>query len=503
MKYAVGIDIGTSACKTAFFDASGNAVVSASAAYPLYHPHPGFAEQNPEDFYDAACRTLRECFEKAGISPKDVCAVGVDGQSWSAIAVDRDGNVLTPDPIWMDTRAAEICNSLPAEIRELAYKTCGNTLSPNYATGKILWYRKEKPEVFGKTYKILQSEGYINFRLTGRMTMNVSEGYGFHCFDIRTLSWNEAVAAELGIPAAFLPELFPCHAVIGGITGKAAAETGLAPGTPVVAGAVDSSVAALGVGVVNPGETQEQGGQSGGMGICTDRPFSDPNLILGAHAVPGRWLLQGGTTGGGGVIRWLEREFGAYEAIEAAKSGKSVPALFDIEAAKAPAGSDGLIFLPYMSGERTPLWDPKAKGVYYGIDFSKTRAHFLRAAMEGVSYSLLHNLDTAAKAGAGVTLMQATGGAANSRFWTQMKADMTGVPIAVCGSDNATNLGTAMLAGVAGGLWTDFDAAVKASVHEKRRHEPTPGMREVYAANYEKYLEIYKQLYPLMHSDKA
>lgn len=500
MKYAVGIDIGTSACKTAFFDAAGTVAVSAVSAYPLRHPHPGWAEQDPRDFYAAVCATLKECFARSGIDPRDVCGVGVDGQSWSAIALDREGNVLAPDPIWMDTRASAICASLPEELKADAFALDGNPLTANYVTGKILWMSKNTPEILDKTYKILQSEGYINYRLTGRMTMNVSEGYGWHCFDIAKLCWNYDMAERLGIPARILPELFACHDIIGAVSDTAAGETGLAAGTPVVAGGVDAASATLGAGVLNPGETQEQGGQSGGMSICVDGPKSDPRLILCPHVVPGLWLLQGGTTGGGGVIRWAEREFGRYEALEAPQRGMSVPALFDVEAAKAPAGSDGLIFLPYMAGERSPLWDPDAKGVFYGMDFSKTRAHFLRAAMEGVGYSLLHNLDAAKEAGAEITLLRSNGGAANSRFWTQIKADMTGLPITVGESDNATNLGTAMLAGVATGLWPDFAAAVRETIHEKRRHEPNPENMAVYEKNYRKYLEIYKSLYQVMHS---
>ena len=499
MAYVLGIDIGTSACKTALFDIHGNAVAEASAPYPLYHPQPGFAEQHPEDFYAAVCLAVRACLDKSGVNPADIAGIGVDGQSWSAIAVDKDGNVLAPDPIWMDTRAASLCASLPESVREAAFALDGNPLTANYVTGKILWYKENCPGLLEKTDKILQSEGYINYRLTGRMTQNTSEGYGWHCFDIAKLQWDEKTAELLGIPARILPDLYAGHEIIGRVTKKAAEETGLCAGTPVVAGGVDAACAPLGVGVIHPGQTQDQGGQSGGMSICTDRPVSDPRLILCPHCVPGRWLLQGGTVGGGGVVRWLEQQFGQWEQGRVGETGKSVPAQFDEEAAKAPAGSDGLIFLPYMAGERTPIWDPDAKGVYYGIDFAKTKAHFLRAAMEGVCYSLLHNVRVAEEAGARVSVLYATGGSANSRFWTQMKADMLGVPMPVCASDNATNLGAAILAGVGTGLWSGFDDAVQSTVREKRRHEPVPGMKEVYAKNYEKYLELYTRLQPLMH----
>ncbi|MCQ2428176.1 MAG: FGGY-family carbohydrate kinase [Clostridia bacterium] len=496
----LGIDIGTSACKTALFDTQGNVLASSTQSYPLFHPHPGWAEQNPEDFWDAVCRSIKEVLGISRINPASIAGIGVDGQSWSAIAVDGEGRVLCPDPIWMDNRAADICRSMDPELRERLIRVSGNPLTANYVTGKLLWYRENLPDVYKNTAAILQSEGYINYRLTGRFTMNRGEGYGFHCYDIAGGTWDLSVCDDIGISADILPELFDGSDIIGRVSAEAAKETGLCEGTPVAAGSVDSACAPLGAGVIHPGETQEQGGQSGGMSICVSEPTPDSRLILCNHAIPGRWLLQGGTVGGGGVIRWAASEFGRYEETLAADTGLSVPAQFDIEAAKAPAGSDGLIFLPYMSGERTPIWDPDAKGVFFGIDFSKTRGHFLRAAMEGVSYSLLHNLNVAAESGAKVTLMSATGGCANSRFWTQMKADMTGIPVSVPESDNASGLGAAILAGVGTGVYSDFDDAVSRTVKEKRRHEPTPGMKEVYAANYEKYLKLYDSLKELMHA---
>jgi len=496
----LGIDIGTSACKTALFDLSGNVLASASEPYPLRHPHPGWAEQDPRDWWHAVCSCIRRILETPGIDPAGIAGIGVDGQSWSAIAIDKDGEVLCPDPIWMDNRAADICERLDPELRERLFAVSGNPLTANYVTGKLLWYKENLPDVYKNAVSILQSEGYINYRLTGKLTMNRGEGYGLHCYDIAAGEWDLSVCAELGLRPELLPPLFDAVDIIGRVTAEAARETGLCEGTPVVAGSVDSACAPIGAGVIHPGDTQEQGGQSGGMSICVDKPVSDKRLILCTHAVHGMWLLQGGTVGGGGVIRWAAAQFGRYEASQVEATGLSVPAQFDTEAAKAPAGSDGLIFLPYMSGERTPVWDPYAKGVFFGIDFSKTRAHFLRAAMEGVSYSLLHNLDVAASCGATVSRMSATGGCANSRFWTQMKSDMTGVPVSVPDSDNSTNLGAAILAGVGTGVFGSFDDAVKSTVKEKRRHIPTPGMKEVYAANYEKYLKLYEDLKELMHS---
>ena len=282
---------------------------------------------------------------------------------------------------------------------------------------------------------------------------------------MQTGSWDFKMAAEIGIPEKFLPEIVACSTVIGTVTKKASGETGLLEGTPVVPGGLDAACGTLGAGVTEAGMTQEQGGQAGGMSICMDEPKADPSLILGFHVVPGKWLLQGGTTGGGGVMRWLERELGGYERLKEKETAKSSLVQYNELAAAVRPGSDGLIFLPYMAGERSPIWDPDARGVYFGLDFSKTKGHLIRAAMEGVAFALKHNLDTAEKAGASVGELRAMGGSANSVLWTQIKSDITGKPIAVPFSDAATTLGAAILAGVGIGMYPDCTEAVRQTVH--------------------------------------
>jgi len=493
-EYLLGIDIGTSSCKTAVFDRAGHVMASASASYPVAYPHAGWAEQDPADWWDGVCRALKQLWAGVPITPADIAAVGVDGQSWSAIALDGRGGVLCPTPIWMDTRSAEICERVTREMGEEMFALCGNALSPTYTTGKVLWMRDRFPDLFDKTEHILQSNSYIVYRLTGAITQDVSQGYGWHCYDMRNGSWHEEMAARLGIPTRLLPSVVPCDRIVGEVMAEAARETGLAVGTPVVAGGLDAACATLGAGVIEAGQTQEQGGQAGGMSICLDHVCADPRLILGAHVVPNRWLLQGGTVGGGGVMRWLEREFGAWERGQAEALGRSSFDQLGDLASAVPAGSDGLVFLPYMAGERTPLWDPDAKGVFYGLDFSKTRGHLIRAGMEGVAFSLRHNLEIAEQAGAKVDVLCATGGAANSLIWTQIKADVTGKTILVPASDTATTWGAAVLAGVGAGVFASYEEAVAGSIQHTRRHDPDPSKAEVYAEQY----EIYRKLYPAL-----
>ena len=497
--YLIGIDIGTSACKVAIFERSGSVVAAASGDYPVYYPEEGWAEQNPEEWWDAVCRAVRKVIVNSGIQAEQIAGIGIDGQSWSAIAVDKAGNVLTNTPIWMDTRAQSICDRLNQEIgADNIFQVVGNSLQPSYTTAKILWYKENLPEIYGKIYKILQSNSYIAYKLTGAMTQDISQGYGLHCFDMRTGQWDDRMCERLGIPREFLPEICASDQVVGTVTGKAAEESGLAEGTPVVAGGLDAACGTLGAGVIHPGETQEQGGQAGGMSICIDEYKADPRLILGYHVVPGQWLLQGGTTGGGGVMRWFEHEFADYERVMAKDKGESSLEQLNEIAEKIAPGSDGVVFLPYMSGERSPIWNPHAKGVFYGLDFAKTKGHMVRACMEGVALSLKHNLDVAKEAGAEVEVLRAMGGSANSILWTQIKSDITGKEVVVPSSDTATTLGAAILAGIGVGMYRDYDEAISLTVKETRRHKPDLSNREVYDKTYETYLNLYKSLESMM-----
>ncbi|MFW6678492.1 xylulokinase [Lacrimispora sp. AGF001] len=497
--YLLGIDVGTSACKIAVFDRNGTVLETATGEYEVYYPQTGWAEQDPNEWWRVICSTMKYIFSKSQIKPEEIAGIGIDGQSWSAIAVDKEGSVLTNTPIWMDTRADDICRELSEKVGEQRiFEVAGNSLQPSYSTAKIIWYQRNMPQVYENIDKVLQSNSYIAYRLTGQMTQDLSQGYGFHCFDMHTGTWDQAMCEALGIPAHILPDIHPCHEVIGTVTKAAAAQSGLAEGTPVVAGGLDAACGTLGAGVIHAGETQEQGGQAGGMSICIDSYKADPRLILSCHVVPGKWLLQGGTTGGGGAMRWLEKEFGAFEREEGRRTGKSSLDLFNEEAGSVAPGSDGLIFLPYMAGERSPLWNPYAKGVYYGMDFGKTKGHFIRAAMEGVAMSLRHNLEVAAEAGASVDVLRAMGGSANSLLWTQIKSDVTGKPVIVPSSDTATTLGAAILAGVGVGIYEDFEEAVKLTVENKRYHVPNQADRNIYDRNYRKYLSLYEHLKDMM-----
>ena len=497
--YLLGVDIGTSACKVALFDRSGNVVAQKSEEYTVYCPMQGWAEQEPDEWWSTVCSCIKAVLEISGINPAEIAGIGVDGQSWSAIPMDRNGNVLSRTPIWMDTRSADICAEIREKIDENEiFEVCGNSLEPSYTLPKILWFKKNMPHVYQNTYKFLQSNSFIVYRLTGNMTQDISQGYGLHCFDMKKGKWNSRACELLGVEMGQLPDIYACHDVVGHVTHNAAAVTGLCAGMPVVAGGLDAACGTLGAGVIKAGQTQEQGGQAGGMSICTGEYKADKRLILSYHVVPELWLLQGGTTGGGGVMRWLERELGESERAQGLQNGKNSLALLDEKAGAVPAGSDGLIFLPYMAGERSPIWDTHAKGVFFGLDFSKTKGHIIRAALEGVAFSLRHNIETAAAAGVETEILHSMGGAANSKLWTQIKADVTSKSIFVPSSDTATTLGAAILAGVGVGFYQSFDEARDSTFKIVREYTPNEENKHIYDKNYKIYLELYENLKDLM-----
>ncbi len=477
----LGIDIGTSACKVAVFDADGHVVAQSAESYAVFYPRPGWAEQDADDWWNAACAGIRRVLEAPDVDAARIRGIGIDGQSWSAIPVDRSGKPLARTPIWMDTRAREICENLKRELgEETIFLVAGNDFLPSYTAPKMMWFRREQPELYAAASRFLQSNSYIVFRLTGVFTQDVSQLYGLQFYNLRTLRCDEGLAEAMGIDPALIPEVCACDRVVGTVTAEAASLTGLAAGTPVVAGGLDAACGTLGAGVISPGQTQEQGGQAGGMSICIDHAAAHKSLILSPHVVPGRYLLQGGTVGGGGALKWFRHELG---------NGMSFDEL-TAEAAAVPPGADGLLFLPYMAGERSPIWNPDAKGVFYGLGYDKTRAHMIRAVLEGVAFSLEHNLRTAAEAGAEVSVLNAMGGSANSAVWTQIKSDVTGKVFQVPVSDTATTLGAALLAGVGCGLYRDYEEAVGRTVSVTRIYRPDPERHERYRDAMERYLRL-------------
>lgn len=487
----LAIDQGTSGLKLTIFDKEGHVIASKAKFYETYYPAEGYVEQKCDDWWNQTVLGIRDMLVDSGIHAEDIKGIGIDGTSWACIPIDREGQVLYPTMIWLDRRATKEAQWMKEVAGEEALiDLSGNPVDAAYITPKMLWLKNNEPDIYNRTYKFLNSNSFLAYRMTGNLSQDPSQGYGFHFYDMASGQWNKEMAEKLGLSLDHMAPIHKCHDVVGGVTQAVAAATGLKAGTPVVAGGLDAACCTLGAGVVQVGQTQEQGGQAGGMSICLDQPLIHPKLILGAHVVPEKWLLQGGTTGGGGTLNWFNRELAAYEKDQADRQKISSFEILSEEAGQVPAGSEGLVFLPYMKGERTPIWNEKAKGVYYGITFDKTRQHMVRATMEGVAYSLRHNLETALEVGADVDSLISVGGSANSHVWTQLKADISGLRIEVPYSDHATSLGAAILAGVGVGIYKDFEEAVDLTVKIQRVHEPNKENLEVYDQGYGIYRHL-------------
>ncbi len=491
------IDIGTSSAKIAIVDVEGHVLISNNQSYPTYYPNPGWSEQNPEDWWAAVVNGIKYCLEEKQISGQDIKCVGIAGQSWSNVSIDKDGNTFSNTPIWTDTRAKEICERYIEKIGEEAiFKVSGNPFMPGYQLPKILWLMENEPENYQKTDKFLSSNGFIGYKLTGKIKMDDSQAYGLHNINMQTLEMDEFLTEEFGIDADKIPEICSPTSIIGEILEEAASQTGLVAGTPVIAGGLDAACSTLGVGVYEDGMVQEQGGQAGGMSIALKEMITHPALIMSRHVVPGLFLLQGGTVAGGASYEWLVKLLKPEESV-CEINKKDFFIHLDQLAENVNEGSDGLIFLPYLSGERSPIWDPSAKGVFYGLDFGKGKGHLTRAVMEGVAYSLQHNLETAQEIGIDIHQFRATGGSANSKLWTQIKADVTGCHIDVPESDDATVKGVAMLCGMALGSYQNIGDFIRETIKIKKSYEPQKN-NEKYDRNFKKYKEIYQSLKHIM-----
>lgn len=492
MFYYLTFDIGTSSLKTEIFDSEGRRKADAAFPYKTHFPEVGFSEQDAEDWWDAAVKGTSSCFEqfqeKEGFLPEIAC-IGVDGQSWSAVPIDGEGKSIRRVPIWTDRRASELCRKNTERIgAERIFKTAVNALHPGYTLPKILWIKENEPEIYAKTRYFLSCNGYLVFRLTGECCTDYSQGYGIHSYNLEKKAYDDELSEAFGFESSKIPEFCESSEIVGGLIKDAASALGLEPGIPVVAGGLDAASSTLGAGVYKAGMCQEQGGQAGGMSLCESEAAGDPALIFGRHVLPGLYLLQGGTVGGGASMNWLASILYHYSGKEADFKN------LDEDAENIAPGSEGLIFLPYMSGERSPIWDDAAQGVFFGLGFGKTPAHLVRSVLEGVAFSLRHNLDQAKKAGQEASELIATGGSAKSRLWLQIKADVTGKKMLVPEDHSAAGRGTAMLCALALKQYKDVCDLSRSWVRFKSEIIPSEKNTAIYKKYYERYLELYPLL---------
>lgn len=500
MSYLIAVDVGTSSTKTALRDEQGRLLSEAAASYEISRPYPAWAEIDVEVWWRAVCDTVRQVVAKAGIDPRAVRGIGVDGVSWTLIPVDNRLRPLCPAMIWLDRRAESEAAWLRAQPEAHAWvDLAANPLDAAYVTPKLFWLRQHNPRVFHEAKKFLNSTGYIVARMTGALTCDVTQAYAYHFFDMQRGTWDAQVAGRLDIPLEKMPDLVSPLAVVGQVTCQAAGELGLAAGIPVIAGGLDAAVGALGAGVVRPGQTVDQGGQAGGMLMSVEQVIVEPLLIFGYHVLPGQYLLQSGTVGGGS-LGWFGEVLGQEEIAATARRGISPFEWMSEEAASTPPGSHGLLFLPYMAGERTPLWNSNARGVFFGLSYKTTRGDLLRAMMEGCAFAVYHGLQLAEAHGAVVSEWLGDGGAARSATWCQIKADVTGRPFIVAcqadGSQGGHTLGLFAMTAQATGLCRveELPDFVEHLLPNRQVYWPAPDRHDLYAGLFEVYRSLSDKL---------
>lgn len=496
--YIVTVDIGTSSAKTVLWSLEGVALAQASEAYPLQRPHPVWAEIDAELWWRATCNTVRHVIAESGVDPAAIIGVGVDAVGWTLVPVDAAGDPLRPAIIWLDRRAGVETERLRAQPGSADLVDLdANPLDPAYITPKLLWMLGHEPEVAQKARTYLGSTGFLVSRLTGTLTCDYTQAYGYHFFDMRQARWSAEAADRIGIALEKMPPLQACTDVAGRVTAAAAAATGLRVGTPVIVGCLDAAVGALGSGVTRLGQTNEQGGQAGGMAVSVDRVIVEPRLIFSHHVLAGQYLLQGGTVGGGS-LGWFRDVLGQVEATAANLTGADAFELLSAEADRAPAGSHGLLFLPYMAGERTPLWNTQARGAYVGLTYSSTRQDLVRAIMEGCAFAVRDNIEVAAESGVVIDEYLGSGGATRSPVWCQIKADVYGRPFVLArrpdGGEGGHALGLLALTAQGVGLVSDAGALVETLLPNRRVFEPNPEHVERYSELFAIYRRVSRSL---------
>ena len=493
--YFVGCDIGTSGTKSCVMAEDGQVLGAHYIEYPLYTPFPSWAEHNPDDYWNACADTIRASIQQANINASEIRGVCVSALSPGCILVDKDLKPLQYSHIWMDRRGVKQSNWLKEHIGDdRVFELSANPIDPYYGTVKLMWERDNRPELYRKAYKMQTAADYPTMKLTGRAVTDFSNAalIGI-AFDMKKKAWDTAMLEEIGLNPELFPEPYACDDIIGEVTREAAERTGLKAGTPVLAGGVDCNMAYLANGALEAGDWSLTMGTAGCMGVIHTEPKFPRNMIIIPHTSDSRnsFASVGATIAFGSVTRYFRDTFGQYEKAFAKDLGLNVYDIMNAEAASAPVGSDGLIVLPYFSGERTPIWSPNARAVLYGMSLKHTRCHFLRALMEGAALALYDNLVFMKAAGIYMKEpMVVSEGGAKSDLWRQIVADVFGVPVAYQKDARGAPEGDAITVGVASGVYRDYRIA-KDWVSYSAINEPNMQNH----AYYMELFQIYKKVY--------
>lgn len=494
MAYLIGIDIGTSGTKTVLFDERGSALGAYTGEYPLYQPENGWAEQRPEDWWEATCQGIRSVLNRSGIKPEEVKGIGLSGQMHGLVMLDKDNNILRPSIIWCDQRTAKECEEITRRVGyERLIEITANPALTGFTASKILWVRNNQPEIYEKCRRILLPKDYIRFMLTGEFATEVSDASGMQLLDIPRRCWSDEVLAKLEIDKELLAKVYESPEITGVISDEASKATSLAKGTPVVGGAGDNAAAAVGTGIVRDGRAFTTIGTSGVVYAHTSTISIDPKgrVHTFCAAVPGCWHVMGVTQAAGLSLKWFRDNFCYEEIIEAEKQGVDPYVIMDKRAEEVPPGARGLIYLPYLMGERTPHLDPDCRGVFFGLSGIHTKYDMLRAVLEGVGHSLTDCKTVLDEMNVKIEEMMACGGGGRSRIWRQMLADMYSCPVKTISSTEGPALGVALLAGTGTGVYNSVEEACKEVIKVKIEQKPI----EANSAVYRKYYKLYNRLY--------
>lgn len=498
MKYIIGIDLGTSATKTVLFNDKGEKIASASEEYPLYQPQNGWAEQNPEDWWNAAVHTLGGVIKKSGVAPENIVSLGISGQMHGLVMLDMYGEVLRPSIIWCDQRTEKECEEITALVgKERLIEITANPALTGFTASKIMWVKKNEPEIYAKCRHILLPKDYLRYKLTGEFATEMSDASGMQLLDVANRKWSKEVLQALDIDQSLLGKLYESPEVTGSISEKASRETGLSVLTKVVGGAGDNAAAAVGTGVVREGSAFTTIGTSGVVYAHTDKPVIDPKGRVHTFccAVPGAWHVMGVTQAAGLSLQWLRNNFCGKEMAESEKSGVPIYKIMDDEAAEIAVGSDKLIYLPYLMGERTPHLDPNCRGTFFGLSAVHTTAHMIRAVMEGVGFSLYDCVLILKEMGIVPNEMLITGGGGKSELWRRMLCDIFNMNLRTIDSQEGPALGVAVLAAVGAEIYSSVPEACDVMVKKNSDITvPIKSNTEIYHKYHSVYTNLYKSL---------
>jgi len=488
----LGIDVGTGGSRAVVINETGQIVASATVEHePFASPQTGWAEQDPDDWWRASIAAIRDVLSHDNVSPDEIAAVGLSGQMHGSVLLNERDEVVRPALIWCDQRTDKQCEQLTQQIgaEQLIKLTCNPALT-GFTLPKMLWVRDNEPEAWQQVRSVLLPKDYVRFRLTGDKATDVADASGTLLLNVAERKWSDEMLAATEIDASLLPTVFESPEITGTISSSAAELTGLRAGTPVVGGAGDQAGGAVGIGIVQPGAVSATIGTSGVVFAATNSPALDPKgrVHTFCHAVPGRWHVMGVTQGAGLSMRWFRDQFGAGMG-----EGDPYDRMTE-EAAQVESGSNGLLWAPYLMGERTPHLDPHARAALVGLTASHTRAHVIRAIMEGVAFSLRDSFEIFNEMKVPVETIRLGGGGARSALWRQIQADIYGRAVATVEAEEGAAYGVAMLAGVGVRTWPSVDAACAEVVRTRDRVEPEAKSKKTLDRQYKTYQAMYPAL---------